>query len=372
MNRTVKTKTRAKGGKSGAGQRILRLPMVLLPVCLLVCPANLKASGLINNSSLATGGGGLTGLYGVLDGLYDEMIPMAQKLIGTARVLAGFAALWYIASRVWRHIARAEPVDFYPLLRPFALGLVILFFMPMISLMNGILRPIDVATRSLAGDSREAIRLHLEHEEAMAGLTAPPGFYPANDDLSEYEQPDGTGEVGNTDSTGFSGGLKSSFSFLNINLTFKTVLSSFVNILYETAALCINTIRTFYLIILVILGPIVLGLSVFDGFKHTLSNWFARYINIYMWLPVANIFGGITSKILEHMLLVDQDFLSSSAYVIFMLIAIVGYTTVPGIASHIVHVAGQHSLLTQINTVTMATTDKTTNTVNARVDNGQH
>lgn len=368
MNPSSKIKFTASFKKISRSRPVQWMALLIL-MGLSFFPATSQAADNVSNSS----GAGLTGLYGVLDGLYGEMIPMAERLIGVARVLAGFAALWYIAIRVWRHIARAEPIDFYPLLRPFALGLVILFFMPMVSLMNGILKPIDVATRSLAGDSQRAIWLHIEHQQAMANNPAPAG-YPTDNNLSEYEQPDGSGEIpaDNSDSTGFSAGLRSSFSFLNIKLTFKTVLVSLVNIIYEAAALCINTIRTFYLIILVILGPIVLGLSVFDGFKHTLSNWFARYINIYMWLPVANIFGGITSKILEHMLTIDQDFFSSSAYVIFMLIAIVGYTTVPSIASHIVHVAGQHSLLTRINSITTASSEKTVSMVKTAGTESNH
>ena len=52
-----------------------------------------------------------------------------------------------------------------------------------------------------------------------------------------------------------------------------------------------HTIRTFQLIVLAILGPLVFGLSVFDGFQHSLRHWIARYINTFLWLPVANIFG---------------------------------------------------------------------------------
>ncbi|WP_091398817.1 hypothetical protein [Arachidicoccus rhizosphaerae] len=315
--------------------------VLLIALCLCVPTFSRGADG----PGLSGGSGlsGLAGLYGVLDGLYDELVPLSSKLIGVARALAGFAALWYIAVRVWRHLARAEPVDVYPLLRPFALGLAILLFLPLVSLINGLLHPVDIATRSMAGDSRQAILVHIQHEEAEASRPAPAGLNPVDASMSMYEAPDGTGDI--SDSSTVSVGLKSSFSFLNIKYTFKTVMVSFVSMLYEAAALCINTIRTFYLIILTILGPLVLGLSVFDGFRHTLMHWFARYINIYMWLPVANIFGGITTKILEHMLRVDQDFLSSTAYVIFMLIAIVGYTAVPSIASHIVQVGGHDSLL---------------------------
>jgi conjugative transposon TraJ protein len=127
------------------------------------------------------------------------------------------------------------------------------------------------------------------------------------------------------------------------------ILSDLFGIIYAAAALCINAIRTFYLIVLAILGPIVFGLSVFDGFQHTLASWFARYINVYMWLPVANIFGGITSRILENMLTLDQGFFSSTAYIIFMIIAIIGYTHVPNIAGYIIQAGGKDTLLHKVS-----------------------
>lgn len=38
---------------------------------------------------------------------------------------------------------------------------------------------------------------------------------------------------------------------------------------------------TFYMIVLAILGPLVFGIAVFDGFQHTLTVWIARYLNIF-------------------------------------------------------------------------------------------
>lgn len=319
-------------------KRVLRLMFTLLVSLTFLVPAQAQSTA---------GSGEIQGLNGVLDRLFDEMIPLAGRLIGVAQAIAGFAALWYIAVRVWKHIARAEPIDFYPLLRPFALGLAILFFLPLVNLMNGILQPTVTATRALAGDSQKAIFMHIAHEEAAVTKPPPVGnIYPPDGGTAQYEQPDGT-----SDGAGFSSGLQRAFSFLNIKNIFKTIITSLMGLLYEAVALCINTIRTFYLIVLVILGPIVLGLSVFDGFKQTLPDWFARYINIYMWLPVTNIFGGITAKILENMMTLDQDFFSSTAYIIFMIIAVVGYTTVPTVASYIVHAGGHHSMHHKVNSM---------------------
>ena len=69
-----------------------------------------------------------TNLHTVLEGLYDEMMPLCEDMLDVGKGLAGLGALFYVASRVWQSLARAEPIDVYPLLRPFAIGVCILLF----------------------------------------------------------------------------------------------------------------------------------------------------------------------------------------------------------------------------------------------------
>jgi len=138
-------------------------------------------------------------------------------------------------------------------------------------------------------------------------------------------------------------------------------MSEVLEVLYAAAALCINVVRTFILIILVILGPMVFGFAVFDGFHQSLTVWVARYVNIFMWLPIANILGSILGKIQENMLKIDisqldsqgETFFSSSdvAYLIFLVIGIVAYFCVPTVANYIVHAGGGNSILQKVNTI---------------------
>ncbi|MBK1439796.1 conjugative transposon protein TraJ [Parapedobacter sp. ISTM3] len=280
----------------------------------------------------------------VLDDLFNKMIPLSARLIDVGRAIAGFAALWYIAVRVWKHIARAEEIDFFPLLRPFAIGLAITFFMPLLALMNGVLKPIEMGTREMSRDSHKAILYHIQQKERELKETPPDAPYQADDtQVEKYEQPSEGGVFS---------GLRSAFSWFNIKSAAKQFMSEVLHVLYAAASLCINVIRTFYLIVLAIVGPLVFGLSVFDGFQNTLANWFARYIHVYLWLPVANIFSAINSKILENLMNLDQGFMSSTAYLIFMVISIVGYTTIPNVAGYIVQAGGNDTLLHKINQMT--------------------
>lgn len=296
----------------------------------------------------------------VLERLYEEMLPLCSRLIDVGRGLAGFGAMWYIASRIWRHIANAEPVDFYPLLRPFALGLAILLFPSVLALINSVLKPTVTGTAAMMDGSNNAIAYLLKKKEEAIRKTPAWQMYVGidgggdRDKWYRYTHPDGTEEgvldgIGNDIKFAMA---KASYNFRN---SIKQWMSEILHVLYAAAALCINTIRTFYLIVLAILGPIVFGFSVFDGLTHTLTIWIARYINVFLWLPVANIFGSIIGKIQENMLKMDiqqvnqygDTFFNSSdtAYLIFMIIGIVGYFTVPSVASYIVHASGANALL---------------------------
>ena len=78
------------------------------------------------------------------------MMPLCADMTGVSKGLAGLGALFYVAVRVWQSLARAEAIDVYPLLRPFAIGLCILFFPTVVlGTMNSVLSPIVQGTHAM-------------------------------------------------------------------------------------------------------------------------------------------------------------------------------------------------------------------------------
>lgn len=119
--------------------------------------------------------------------------------------------------------------------------------------------------------------------------------------------------------------------------------------LIQAAALVIDTIRTFFLIVLSILGPIAFAISVYDGFQSTLTQWITRYISIYMWLPVSDLFSSVLARIQVLMLTKDIEAMSdptfipdssNTVYIIFLIIGIFGYFTIPTVANWIIMAGG--------------------------------
>jgi conjugative transposon TraJ protein len=134
-----------------------------------------------------------------------------------------------------------------------------------------------------------------------------------------------------------------------IKTWFRELISDFFELLFNAAALTIDTLRTFFLVVLAILGPLSFALSIYDGFQSTLTNWIARYVSVYLWLPVADLFSAVLSRIralmLEHdiALLQDPGYIPDGAngmYIVFLIIGIIGYFSIPTVSEWIIQSGG--------------------------------
>ncbi|WP_276481026.1 conjugative transposon protein TraJ [Paraflavitalea pollutisoli] len=319
----------------------------------------LPVVGLAQNNNTISGT--LDSLHSVLDKLYDELMPLCAKLKNVSAGIAAFATLFYIAYRVWGHLARTEPIDFYPLFRPFVLGFCIMNFPLVLGVINGVMKPTVTGTKELVTNSNYTIETLLKQKDAAIKTTDVYQMYvgPTGDgDKSKWYKYTYDKEM--PESEGWLSGIHTSlsFSFAKAGYAFrnavKEVIAEVLQMLFAAVSLCINTLRTFNLVILSILGPFVFGLSTFDGFQHTVKHWLARYINVFMWLPISNIFGMIIATIQINMLKLDLSQISQNGdtffsrtdmgYLVFLIIGIYGYTTVPAIANQIMHVTGADAL----------------------------
>ena len=125
---------------------------------------------------------------------------------------------------------------------------------------------------------------------------------------------------------------------------FRELVRDFFELLFNAAGLTVDTLRTFFLVVLSILGPLSFALSVYDGFQGTLTHWLSKYICVYLWLPVADLFSAVLAKIQVLMLqadiaaLQDPSYIpdgSNGVYIIFLIIGIIGYFTVPTVAEYL-------------------------------------
>jgi conjugative transposon TraJ protein len=300
----------------------------------------------------------ISGLQSTLDQAYNTMIANCSELIGISSAIAGLGTLWHVAGHIWVDIAKNQGVRLEPLYRPLLIGLAITFFPTVISIINGILGPTVAGTAALAGDANQAVATLLQEKQQALQQSADWQMYTGttgSGDLDKWEQLSGQADSGVL--SGLSNRMKFEMAKASYNLknSIKVCLSEILQVLFEAAALCINTVRTFYLVILAILGPLAFAFSVYPGLEGSLSHWLSHYIHVFLWLPVANIFGSLIAQIQQQMIKLDITQLTATgqssfgatdaAYIIFLLMGIVGYFTVPSITHYIVRTGGMGAKL---------------------------
>ena len=296
-------------------------------------------------------------LHQVLRNLYQEMLPLCGDMTGVAKGVAGLGALFYVAYRVWQALGRAEPIDVFPLLRPFAIGLCIMFF-PSIVLgtINAVMSPVVKGTHTILESQITDVqdlqkqKKQLEYDARVREGKA----WLVDDEVYDQKMKD----LGILDATEKLG-MWVERSFYDMKMWFRQLIRDFFELLFNAAALTIDTLRTFFLVVLSILGPLSFALSIYDGFQSTLTNWISRYISIYLWLPVADLFSAVLSKIQELMLKTDIALLqdpsyvpdgSNGVYIVFLIIGIIGYFSIPTVSGWIIQAGGGGGFNRNVNT----------------------
>ena len=290
-------------------------------------------------------------LHLILRVLYDDMMALCAPLTTVASAIAGIGALLYIAYRVWQSLAQAEPLDIFPLLRPFAIGICILFFPTLVlGSLNGILSPLVQATHSLMeGQTLDMQQWQRQRDELerQSRERLPPDSYYVEDEEMERD----LAQLGVDDTTQQTldrmNRERSSWSVKGLLLKGLTWL---LELLFAAAGIILDVLRTFYLIVLSLLGPIAFAISVFDGFQNTLVQWLSKYISIYLWLPISDLFSAVIARLQTLSMRHDAEMMaqdygwyfdaSNTVNVIFMFVAICGYLCIPSIASWVVQANG--------------------------------
>ena len=280
-----------------------------------------------------------------------KVMPLCGNMTGVAKGIAGLGALFYVAAKVWQSLARAEPIDVYPLLRPFALGLCIMFFPTFVlGTINTVLSPVVkgcnqlMETQTFDMNEYRAQKDRLEYEALMR---SPETAYLASDEEFDRQLE----ELGWSPSDMVTmTGMYMDRAAYNIKKSVRDWFRELLEMLFQAAGLIIDDVAH-------VLPDCAfrywvrwrLRFPSMTVSKALLTQWISRYISIYLWLPVSDLFSSVLARIQTLMLqkdieqLSDPNFIpdgSSTVYVIFMIIGIVGYFTIPTVASWIVSAGG--------------------------------
>ena len=299
-------------------------------------------------------------LHQILRSLYEQMMPLCGDMAGVAKGIAGLGALFYVAYRVWQSLARAEPIDVFPMLRPFAIGLCIMFFPTVVlGTINSVMSPVVQGTAKMLEAETLDMNQYREQKDKLeyeAMMRNPETAYLVSNEEFDKQLEELGWSPGDMVTMA---GMYIERGMYNMKKGIRDFFREILELMFQAAALVIDTIRTFFLVVLAILGPIAFAISVWDGFQSTLTQGICRYIQVYLWLPVSDMFSTILAKIQVLMLQSDIERMqadpnfsldsSDGVYIVFMIIGIIGYFTIPTVAGWIIQAGGMGSYGRNVN-----------------------
>ena len=285
--------------------------------------------------------------FSFTDFLVLQGVNHARLLVDLARAIGGIAAFFYISKRIYEQLIADNPVSILPLLRPFALVLVITFWGPFVNLLLAPTKGLTELSEAVYVDKKHIVKEKLEEKQQAILSTDLPLFYENEEKEAALWE-----KGGNLLLTTYN--IISGRAIQNqINFYLMDAIRQLLESLFEVLVYLIAFLRTVFCVLLVIFGPLVFALSIFDGFQDNYLQWIARFVNVNLYLPIALLILSIVQEILIYVLdmeitqinamLIYQPKLFFVSNLIIPVCGIVGMAMVPKIASWIVSASGTNS-----------------------------
>lgn len=193
-----------------------------------------------------------------------------------------------ISVMVWVPMVRSEPLDFFRLLRPFLLGILIMGFPQMVRALNALL-DVPVHITASVSDARAEELTRLENSvstlrDTIDAIRIRQVEQTVEKSLGQGVMADAIKPIARAVSK-----LGMVFSGGGLLYGLKWVLEFFLRLVNHAAILLISGLRVFHLSLLVLLGPLIFGIAIWHGLNGGALLWLQRYIQIYMWLPVCHL-----------------------------------------------------------------------------------
>ena len=93
-------------------------------------------------------------MEGALDTLLESMLAETGFFISLGQALGGLGSILYVFYRIWGHLARNEPIDIFPLLRPVAVAMCLVCYTALADGVVSLNKALDDSTRSLVSSKK--------------------------------------------------------------------------------------------------------------------------------------------------------------------------------------------------------------------------
>lgn len=298
----------------------------------------------------------------LIEGIFNKLVTETSIFLNDAQALCAIFMLLFFSIKAYGMISGDKKLEIMPLLRPFALTMVIIFWSSFITIVNFPSEIITDKSKILVTDRIDNINaIQTERRTKMAEIARK-----MIEDSSELENFD------NTDDDDWLAWTGVDFSgiFDQIKGYYIIVLSKLRWVLVETIEFLLITffqacsyliffLQVIFAAILIILGPFSFAISILPAFQDAYISWIARYISVSLYSGIGYIVMSLSLLLVEYSLekeLLLLDFVlqdeaafffyissndgSANFYIVSLFVGALVMLTIPVISTWIVSTSG--------------------------------
>ncbi|WP_317173762.1 plasmid transfer protein [Mucilaginibacter rigui] len=316
-----------------------------------------------------------TGVMVFLKGLKESVWTHFDLFITDAKALAAIFMIIFFAIKSYEMMVGDKKLEIMPLLRPFGLAMVILWWGPFVKM---IAFPTDLVTNQTEQmfDSEQTTvnNLRLNRADLMLSVANSLHTFQAQAEVAEKESDTWYGQAWDSVTSTVKQGISTVISPLlelknrltiGMQLLFTQLLELLGIWILRMAVYIIFMLQIIYSSILIILGPFAVAVSILPAFRDSFSTWIARFVSVNLYSGIAYLIMylvglmqeyALTSEISKYQELVGKDGLSANmekmawfagngilsfgTVIIVFLIGAICMFTVPSISTWIISTSG--------------------------------
>lgn len=242
-------------------------------------------------------------LFELFDGLKEHITDIFGEFLSDAQALAAIFMLLYFGVESFKMMSGDKRLEIIPLLRPFALGLVLMFWNPFIEVISYPGEVLTEHSKDMFYNKIDEVEMLSRERYALIDSVAIELMHSSLEvERAEEEVKDDKWYDFNIDFSAI--GEKIAGLWVYVVAKVRMLLFSIVEFLVVTIwQLCIYLVFFLQIIftgILVTLGPIAFAFSVLPAFRDAYVQWIARFVSVSLYSVIGYIVLSLSLAIMGY------------------------------------------------------------------------
>jgi hypothetical protein len=244
-------------------------------------------------------------LLELFEGLHDKIGILFGEFIGDAQALAACFMLLYFGIESFKIMSGDKKLEIMPLLRPFALGLVLVFWIPFIDLIDQPAEYLTATSKAMFNNQLDEVEMLSRNRYALIDSVATELLKTslevtrAEDEIKEkkwYEFGIDFSAIGDK--------IAGLWLYVigKVKMIFMNIIEFLVVTLWQVCIYLVFFLQIIFQGILAILGPLAIAFSILPAFRDAWIQWISRYISVSLYACIAYIVLSISLVIMQYSL----------------------------------------------------------------------